>query len=97
MTTNVVQVDIYLEIEKLYFIYIYIYIYGLHVLVVLMVIEALFFFSIKKKWLFTVLLLCIHCLFDLRVFHTRSIKQNGQTLTKKSKYILQKINNINIY
>ena len=27
MTANVVQVDIYLEIEKLYFIYIYIYIW----------------------------------------------------------------------
>ena len=47
MTANVVQVDIYLEIEKLY--YIYIYIYGLHVLVVLMVIEALFFFYKKKS------------------------------------------------
>ena len=52
MTANVVQVDIYLEIEKLYFIYIYIY--GLHVLVVLMVIEALFFFYKKKK-------VVIHC------------------------------------
>ena len=54
MTANVVQVDIYLKIEKLYYIYIYIYIYGLHVLVVLMVIEALFFFSIKK-------IVVIHC------------------------------------